>query len=277
RAIRSGGRKYIAAPRPELYDLDRDPREEQDLAASDRASASALASRVDRYSPPQLPATKFIDASGLERLRALGYSMPVHSHDPVDARIDPKDRRDVAAALAQVIAGELSGVALERALEAILRADPGNGQAHLRLGYLQLAKNDCPGAEREFTAAIDGGLPGVDAYLGLATCLGRRNDLVGAGRALQYAKEREPDNPVVMANLGILEMTRGDLPAAIGSLTAALARDPDLHEARFNLALALAKAGRRTEAAAAAAELLRRLPPSSPQRSEVERLLRALQ
>jgi len=277
RTVRSGGRKYIAAPKPELYDLERDAREETNLVASDRATATALAARVDRYSPPQLPTTGFLDASGLERLRALGYTMPTHSHDPADARIDPKDRREIAAQLAQVIAGELSGDALERALEGIVRADPGNGQARVRLGYLQLAKNDCAAAERQFTYAIDGGLPGVDAYVGLATCLGRRNDLAAAARALQFAKEREPDNPVVAANLGILQAARGDLTGAIQSLSAALARDPDLHEARFNLALAYAKSGRRPEAAAAARELLQRLPPAAPQRPEVERLLRAVQ
>jgi len=277
RAVRSGGRKYIAAPKPELYDLERDAREETNLVASDRSAATALAARVDRYSPLQLPTTRFIDASGLERLRALGYSMPTHSHDPADVRIDPKDRREIAAQLAQVIAGELSGDALERALEGILRADPGNGQARVRLGYLQLAKNDCASAERQFTWAIDGGLPGVDAYVGLATCLGRRNDLAAAARALPSARELEPDTPVVAANLGILQATKGDLDGAIQSLTTALARDPDLHEARFNLALAYAKSGRRPEAAAAARELLRRLPPSAPQRPEVERLLRAVQ
>jgi len=63
----------------------------------------------------------------------------------------------------------------------------------------------------------------------------------------------------------------------VESLSAALARDPDLHEARFNLALAYAKSGRRPEAAAAARELLQRLPPAAPQRPEVERLLRAVQ
>ena len=67
------------------------------------------------------------------------------------------------------------------------------------------------------------------------------------------------------------------LAAAIQSLSAALAADPGLHEARFNLALAYAKAGRRAEAAATARELLARLPPNAPQRTEVERLLRAVQ
>jgi cytochrome c-type biogenesis protein CcmH/NrfG len=60
-------------------------------------------------------------------------------------------------------------------------------------------------------------------------------------------------------------------------LTKALAVDPGLHEARFNLALTYAKAGRRAEAVAAARDLLTRLPSNAPQRPEVERLLRAVQ
>jgi Flp pilus assembly protein TadD len=203
--------------------------------------------------------------------------MPSGQGNPNAPRVDPKDRRDVAARIAQVVAGELSGKALERALEGIVEADPTNGQAHLRLGYVQMANDDCAHAEREFAIAASSGIPGVDAHLGLATCLGRRNELAGAGRALEEARRREPDNPVVTANLGILQVARGDLAGAIQSLTTALARDPDLHEARFNLALAYAKSGRRPDAAAAARELLRRLPPTAPQRPEVERLLRAVQ
>jgi choline-sulfatase len=277
RAIRSGAWKYIAAPKPELFDVERDPREEQNVVSAQQATATTLSGRADRYSPPRLPDTRIIDASGLERLRALGYSMPGGPRDPSAVRVDPKDRREIAAQMAQVIAGELSGKALERALEAILQIDPANGQMHLRLGYVQLVNDDCAHAEREFAAAANGGLPGVDAYLGLATCLGRRNDLAGAARALGEASRREPDNPVVLANLGILQATRGELPAAIRLLSSALAHDPNLHEARFNLALALAKSGRRADAAAAAAELLRRLPPAAPQRPEVERFLRAVQ
>ena len=79
------------------------------------------------------------------------------------------------------------------------------------------------------------------------------------------------------ANLGILQAARGSLPEAIKTLEAALQVDPDLHEARFNLALAYAKAGRRAEAASTARDLLARLPPTAPQRAEVERLLKAVQ
>ena len=277
RAIRSGTWKYIAAPKHELFDVERDPREEQNVVSWQQSTAATLSARADRYSPPRLPDARIVDASGLERLRALGYSMPGGPRDPSAMRVDPKDRREIAAQMAQVIAGELSGAALRHALESILEHDPGNGQMHLRLGYLQLANDDCAQAEREFSIAATSGLPGVDAYLGLATCLGRRNDLDGAAHALGEARRREPDNPVVIANLGILQVTRGDLAAGIQSLTSALTRDPNLHEARFNLALAYARSGRRGDAAAAARDLLARLPASAPQRAEVERLIRALQ
>jgi cytochrome c-type biogenesis protein CcmH/NrfG len=193
------------------------------------------------------------------------------------SRPDPKDRRDEAAKIAQVIAGELSGEALVSALETIVRADPGNAQAHLRLGYARLQQNDCARAEPEFARAIAGGLPSADAHLGLATCYGRRNDLAGAERALAEARRREPDNPVILANTGILQASRGQYAAAIESLQSALAKDPGLDQARFTLAVTYAKAGRRPDAAAAARDLLARLPADSPNRAEIERLLRAVQ
>jgi cytochrome c-type biogenesis protein CcmH/NrfG len=75
----------------------------------------------------------------------------------------------------------------------------------------------------------------------------------------------------------ILQASRGDNAGAIPLLQAALAADPNLHEARFNLALACARLGRRAEAVAAAQDLLNRLPADAPQRSEVQRLIRSLQ
>jgi cytochrome c-type biogenesis protein CcmH/NrfG len=68
----------------------------------------------------------------------------------------------------------------------------------------------------------------------------------------------------------------GQDAAAIPQLQRALTLDPDLHQARFALALALARGGRRAEAAEQASELLKRLPADAPQRPEVERLLSAL-
>ncbi len=279
RAIRSDRWKLIAAPKPELFDIANDPGEQTNRIGDESSIAARLSDRANRYSPGDLPSAARIDADAAQRLRALGYaSGSVTDHQsPINNRPDPKDRRELAARIAQVTSGELSGAALASALEAIVRDDPRNGQAHLRLAYARLQAGDCPRAEPEFRAAASTGLPSADIYLGLATCLGRRNDLAGAERALDEAKRLEPDNPTVVANIGILRAAKGDQAGAIQALTSALAADPNLHEARFNLALAYARSGRRADAAAAARDLLARLPPGAPQRSEVERLLRAVQ
>jgi Flp pilus assembly protein TadD len=276
RSIRSGPWKFIAAPKPELFDIDRDAGEDRNVAAAQPSVTSAFASRASRYADAGLPGTTAPDPQAAERLRALGYSSGSRQDDNGN-RPDPKDRRELAARIAQVTSGELSGAALISALEGIVRDDPRNGQVHLRLGFARLQAGDCAGAEPEFHAAVSAGLPSADLYLGLASCLGQRHDLAGAGRALDEAKRLEPDNPAVAANMGILLAARADWPGAIAALSSALRIDPNLHEARFNLALAYAKSGHRAEAAAAAREILTRLPANAPQRPEVERLLRAVQ
>ena len=283
RALRAGGRKLIAAPTPELFDVERDPAETKNLAGAQSNAVQALQARVNRYSGPDLPSAAAADRDAAERLRALGYSSGnsiSNLHSAISnsgPRPDPKDRREIAARIAQVTSGELSGAALLTALEGIVRDDPRNGQAQLRLGYARLQAGDCARAEPAFHAAAAAGLPSADVHLGLATCLGRRGDLAGAERALGEARRVEPDNPAVIANLGLLQASKGNLTAGIASLSAALAADPALHEARFNLAVLYAKAGRRADAAATARDLLARLPPNAPQREEVERLLRAVQ
>jgi len=282
RALRTGARKLIASPKPELFDVAGDPGETKNLAGEQANTARELEARVNRYSGSDLPSAAAMDRDAAERLRALGYASGSHSatsnlQTAMSGRPDPKDRKELAGRIAQVTSGELSGAALIAALEGIAREDPRNGQVQLRLGYARLESGDCARAEPAFHAAAASGLPSADIYLGLATCQGRRGDLGGAEQALAEARRIEPDNPAVLANAGLLQASKGDFPAAIQSLAAAIARDPAMHEARFNLALVYAKAGRRADAAATARELLARLPATAPQRPEVERLLKAVQ
>jgi arylsulfatase A-like enzyme/cytochrome c-type biogenesis protein CcmH/NrfG len=281
RSVRAGNWKVIAAPKPELFDVANDPAEQMNAIASQAAVAGPLLTRAERYSTDGLSGNRAqVAGEAAERLRALGYSSGSQSairNSQSAMRADPKDRRELAARIAQVTSGELAGPALVTALEGIVRDDPRNGQAQLRLGYARLAAGDCARAEPAFHAAAAAGLPTADVYLGLASCLGQRNDLAGAERALTEAQRIEPDNPSVIANIGLLQASKGDFASAIRSFTKALDADPGLHEARFRLAVTFAKAGRRAEAAATARDLLSRLPADAPQRPEVERLLRALQ
>ena len=271
RALRAEGWKYIAAPKPELYNLRSDPNEATNVYAAERPRAASLADRVERISTAELTASVVKDLEAAARLQALGYTS--RGSAPSGSRPDPKDRRELAARIARVTSGELRGAALESALRTILAEDPRNPQANLRLGYALVDDNRCAAASKHFAAAIAERLPSADAHLGLASCqaAAQRFDLAAA--TLREAERVEPDNPVVVANLGIVLSDGGRPAEAIQPLQRALTIDPDFHEARFNLAIAFARSGQRAAAAQQAHELLRRLPRDAPQRAEVERLL----
>jgi choline-sulfatase len=271
--VRSDRWKYIEAPRPELFDVVNDPDEEHDLSHSEPQTMAALHDRISRMGVTALPPSAAIDPDARARLQALGY-VGGSGRATSGNRADPKDRKVEAARLAQVTSGELQGPALERALRAILATDPGNPQANLRLGYVLLDSNRCRDAVARFRSVINAHLPSADAHLGLAGCQASERQFDAAASTLRDAERVEPDNPVVAANLGLVLSDGGHPNDAIAPLERALAIDPDLHQARFGLAIAFARTGRLADAASTAEDLLNRLPPDAPQRSEIERLIK---
>jgi choline-sulfatase len=279
RSLRLGNDKYIAAPKPELYDVDVDPAETQNRIASNADIARALASQVDRLSPAELPpdtASASRDNGAAARLRSLGY-LASSTRKAAAVRADPKDRVALAARIAEITSGELRGASLRRALERIVREDPANGQMRMRLGFVLQESGDCRGATPHFEAAIAADVPSAEPRLGLAECLAAIGHADAARRVLLAAERLEPGNPVVLANLGMLALSGGQTREAISRLRSALSQAPELHQARFALARAYGRSGQRADAAREARELLARLPPAAPQRSEVERLIAALQ
>ena len=271
RSVRGGAWKLIDAPRPELFRIEDDPGELRDLANANLATVADLRARVERYSTAALDARTPADPQAAARLQSLGYAGGGTARGAM--RPDPKDRRDLAADLARVTSGDLSDVELEPVLRRILSVDAANPQAHLRLGFVMQGSGRCAEAVAHFKSAIQAGLPGADPHLGIAACQARARRIDAALGALADADRAEPGNPVVSANRGLLLSDSGRPADGVPALQQAVTLDPDFHEARFNLAIALARAGRRADAAREAAVLLQRLPPDAPQRPEVARLL----
>lgn len=272
--LRSRRWKYIDAPRSELYDIVQDPAETRDLSKSEAAVVAELHDRTARQAGGALTTASSVDPEARARLQALGYA--AGSASAGSRRADPKDRRVEAARLAEVTSGELRGPALERALRGILATDPLNPQANLRIGYVLLESRRCREAVPRFQSAIAAHVPSADAHLGLAACEVSERRFDAAAATLREGERIEPGNPVVTANLGVVLSDSGHPDQAIAPLQRALTIDPDLHQARFSLAIAFARASRRAEALSTAEELLRRLPADAPQRPEVERLINTL-
>jgi choline-sulfatase len=83
RALRDGRFKLIDAPRPELYDLDRDPFEQRNVYEERRATAAAMTRRLHTLARPHFttglesPRRPAVAPAGLaEQLAALGYVGP---------------------------------------------------------------------------------------------------------------------------------------------------------------------------------------------------------
>ena len=275
KSIRDGDWKYVDAPKPELFNVASDSAETTNLAGTERSRAASLQAQVRKYSGGDVSLSTRKDPEAAARLQALGYvgGGASATEGPLP---DPKDKKTLAARIAQVISGELRGAQLERALRSVHAEDPKNPQANLRLGYVLLESKRCRDAVPRFRAAIAAQLPSADAHLGLAACRTLQRDFRGAADTLRAAERVEPGNPIVPANLGIVLSDGGDPEAAVDPLQRALTNDPDLHQARFALAIAFARAGRRADAAKTAQELLRRLPADAPQRAEVQRLIESV-
>jgi arylsulfatase A-like enzyme/Tfp pilus assembly protein PilF len=281
RTVRAQGWKFIEAPKPELYAVAQDPAEYRDMAAVDPGRADALRARLKRYGSAALTPDALLppkmDPEARARLQALGYASGDATSSTSSARPDPKDRRDLAAQLARINSGELGAKEMEAALGDILRLDPKNPQAHLRLGYVLVESERCAEAVRHFQIAIDAHLPSADAHLGLAGCQAVARNYDAAIASLRAADRVEPDNPVVAANLGLMLSDSGRPAEGVPSLLRALEIDPAFHQARFYLAVTYARLNRRADAAREAKDLLRLLPADAPQRAEIQRLLRAIE
>ena len=123
--------RYIKAPREELYDLDRDPHERQNIAADRAQTRDALRGALDRLvaaaTPAEIPQPAAIDADARARLQALGYvGAQTDVRRPSSELPDPKDKRDILEAYRSAVdlAGDRRWREAIPLLQRILRADP---------------------------------------------------------------------------------------------------------------------------------------------------------
>jgi choline-sulfatase len=282
RALRSGGLKYVEAPRPELYDLARDPGELRNLAAErvdEAARWSARLREVERALSAQgtgrAPAEA--DAETRERLAALGYGGVAVPAPPASAGlVDPKDR-----------VAEIGRI--ERAFEALQRGDtasartlfeeavarfPGSRSAWTGLGQAAEAQGDLRAAEGYLLRSLAIDPSRAETLLRLAALAEARSDRAAELRHRRRLVELFPRHAASRRRLaGTLERA-GRAAEAEAVLRDALALEADPRATRRALARLLIARGRRDEARALVEEL-RRADASDPEAAALERALAA--
>jgi arylsulfatase A-like enzyme/Tfp pilus assembly protein PilF len=219
-ALTDGRHRYIRAPTPELYDLQKDPGERNNLAAerSDAVRSMeerlvAAAGRVEAATPAPVP------AEVAARLQALGYvGAGGGSRAPAasGALPDPKLKIGVYEAF--------------------------------RSATALLARDDREGAVREFRKVLADSPQMVDAWQMLGVTLFRLERETEAVEALDRVVALEPTHPGAHLALARIHALNGRRDRALHHAEIASARDPGV--AFETLAELMLQRGRAEEAAA---------------------------
>jgi len=139
RGIRTNQWKYIRAPRPELYDLVRDPGESTNVIAAHAEKARELEAQLKTLSPEvEKVESGGSDRRTLEQLRSLGYlgGSSQREFTLTGKGVDPKDRIEVLRLLHFAVYADSKippskSVAL---LRQAVRLDPANPALYTHLG-----------------------------------------------------------------------------------------------------------------------------------------------
>jgi tetratricopeptide (TPR) repeat protein len=274
-----GRDKLIEAPIPELYDLEHDPGETVNTAASAGDRRRALQARLASLAPSGPAAPRAESPEAAARLRALGYTSPgVPGHRTFRDEDDAKQFVAIDRLLHEAVALGESGRfddAIERyrsilrarptlvaasrhlafaywragaagpaidTLRAALAASPGNAGIEVQLGTYLIDADRTAEAIALLTAAA-AAEPDVDTLNALGLAYGRANRGREALAVFDRALALDPESGTVLANVGAVQLDLGRIDLARGAFTRAVRSEPDLPGAHAGLALVAIRTG----------------------------------
>lgn len=232
---------FIDAPRPEIYDLESDPRQTHDLSDSRQGDVTRFARSVravaahtaNRKGTP-------VPKEDRERFRSLGY---VGGGAPIanPSLRDPKDMAAVAVRVEEAIGAEYRQPA--RAITAfreILAADPGNTLARLHLAMALSSERHFDEAIVELRGLHAVGNATAESFALLADCYrltGRSTDAVTAAREAAARDARVPEAHVALGKALVSAGRPAEAAAAFDQALAVSPDDPDALLALADIAL----------------------------------------
>jgi choline-sulfatase len=239
RSLREGRFKYIQAPRPELYDLEQDPGEIHNLAASDAAKAEAMRSALAGYVETERsaantgsPSAATVPPDLLEKLGALGYLGAGAPGQGATPGADPKDRiedfkaanRLIREGLIKLREKDFAGSAAS--FRELLRRRIESFEVHYYLGKALLGSKLYAEAAPHFEGAIRFQPAYGMAHEALAECRAARGDLKGAIAALRKGREAVPTDGALPQREAAYWERLGNREEALHAYTAALPLSP---------------------------------------------------
>jgi len=228
-ALRSGRYKVIDAPRPELYDVDRDPNETTNLFTDRQALGDRMIAQLRTLESgftkvvAAMPAAD-VDPEARERLAALGYvgTFVANASDPRTGRADPKDKIGLFNKL-----NEATDVSKDREDDAedsfshviallteVIHEDPQVIDAWFMRGTKYLAHGDLEKAVGDFKKTLSL-KPDYDlAVSNLAQAYRRMGNDEAAMAGFEHYLQLDPKDPFVRYQMGEIWLDRGDFARA---------------------------------------------------------------
>jgi arylsulfatase A-like enzyme/Flp pilus assembly protein TadD len=228
--------KYIAAPRPEMYDLARDPGEATNLAAA-AGEADRLRGFAGRLAEIESGAVETprgaVDAETRARLASLGYATGSPAPRPQTgaaraASPDPKTMVDLFQRYERAHNRLRSGEATEALaeLETLVAADPANPVFRNDLAQAYRERGALDRALPLYRRAAEDGEDNADAWYDLASALQEAGRPAEAREALERALHLDPGRAEAHNTLALALLAEGKPEDALRELELAAALDP---------------------------------------------------
>jgi arylsulfatase A-like enzyme/tetratricopeptide (TPR) repeat protein len=233
RGMRTSKWKYIRAPRPELYDLEKDPGETQNVHAMNPAEVKRLENELATLTstgegqPSERVGMKSINAETEKQLRSLGYvsAGAAKSLELTGKGVDPKDRVHILELIDEASTPQksLSGPQRLRALEQALKEDPGNPLLYYFLGEAYEKNNRDLDALKLYETAVKKQVPTNNrVFVRMALIYGRQGKVDEGIAAFERALDADPSDIETQNRLAVAYLLRGRVAEAERLLQAVL-------------------------------------------------------
>ena len=253
RSVRREGWKYIAAPEPELYDLNADPKELENLARSEpdklQEFARALAAIEERDTGPVEVSGTAPDQETVGLLRSLGYVSAGTSSNEEGPLPDPKSRIGLWQRFIRGVehsdAGRFDDAIRE--LEGVLKEDSGMLAARGYLSEAYFNRGDYEAAAAQCRQYLESDPNDFQSTYLLAESDLRLGYVHEAVKGFEDAARLDPTSAGPLARLANLYLREGKDGKARELIDSGLERDPRDALALFVHGKLLLKEGKRDE------------------------------